>query len=118
MLSNSGINKVLLFGEITGDPFLNKTDKNQNYLCVTIVTKEAIKKGGDLAEHQEFHKIKIAEKLVNQEDLQLQEGQTIYVEGRIHTTAVFDERNIKRYNLEVFASKIEVIRFITAPAIA
>jgi single-strand DNA-binding protein len=112
MLSNSGINKVLLLGQITGDPFINNTNRSENYLCFMLVTNEVIKKGGDNVAHNEYHRIRMPEKLLQQESITLEEGQTIFVEGKIHTTTIIDEQRIKRYNLEIVASKVELISMV------
>lgn len=109
MLSNSGINKVLLLGQVTGGPFINRTDKTETYVCFILVTNEMIKKGVESVVHNEFHKIRMPEKLLQQEALNLEEGQTLFIEGRIHTTTMIDADRIKRYNLEVIASKVELI---------
>jgi single-strand DNA-binding protein len=116
MLSNSGINKVLLLGQITNDPFINSYVNDQNYISVTLVTNEHIKRGDDNVEHNEYHKIKISEKLLSQDRLQLQAGQVVFIEGKIHTSAVIDNDNIKRYNLEVVVNKLEVLNLVAVPA--
>jgi single-strand DNA-binding protein len=116
MLSNSGINKVLLLGQITTDPFVNSYVKDQNYVCVTLVTNEHIKRGDDNVEHNEYHKIKVPEKLLSQDRLQLQPGQVIFVEGKIHTSSVIDNDKIKRYNLEVIVNKLEILNLVAVPA--
>ncbi|RYU91214.1 hypothetical protein EWM62_04550 [Mucilaginibacter terrigena] len=115
MLSNSGINKVLLLGQITGDDFIYKKDTIENYLHFTLVTTESIKKGVLNVEHSEYHKIKVPEKLLSLDKLQLLPGQIIYLEGRIHTSSFVDENRIKRYNVEVLVSKIEVLKLIAEP---
>lgn len=112
MLSNSGINKVLLLGQVTGGPFMNRTDKTETYVCFTLVTNEMIKKGADSVGHSEFHKIRIPEKLMQQEALSLEEGQTLFIEGKIHTTTMIDADHVKRYNLEIFANKVELISMV------
>jgi single-strand DNA-binding protein len=114
MLSNSGINKVLLLGQITNDPFINSYVNDQTYVSVTLVTNEQVKRGDDTVEHKEYHKIKIPEKLVFQDKLQLQAGQIVFIEGKIHTSAVIDNGNIKRYNLEVIVNKLEVLNLVSA----
>jgi single-strand DNA-binding protein len=116
MLSNSGINKVLLLGRITNDPFINSYVKDQSYVSVTLITNENIKRGDDNVEHTEYHKIKIPEKLLSQDRLQLQAGQVVFIEGKIHTSAIIDTGNIKRYNLEVIVNKLEVLNWVALPA--
>ena len=109
MLSNSGINKVLLLGQITDEPFKNQSSKSIDYLCIRLLTTENIKKGNESAEHNEYHNIKIPEKLITQEALYLAPGQTLYIEGKIQTTSFTDEMRIKRYNLEILANKVEIV---------
>ncbi|MCQ6958928.1 single-stranded DNA-binding protein [Mucilaginibacter aquariorum] len=116
MLSNSGINKVLLLGQITNDPFIDSYVNDQRYVSVTLVTNEQIKRGDDTVEHNEYHKIKIPEKMVSQDRLQLQAGQVVFIEGKIHTSAVIDNDNIKRYNLEVIVNKLEVLNLVSVTA--
>jgi single-strand DNA-binding protein len=116
MLSNSGINKVLLLGQITNDPFINSNVKDQNYISVTLVTNEQIKRGEDIVEHNEYHKIKVPEKLLSQDRLQLQAGQVLFVEGKIHTSSVIDDNRIKRYNLEIIVNKLEVLNLVVITA--
>jgi single-strand DNA-binding protein len=116
MLSNSGINKVLLLGQVTSDPFVNKTDRADSYTCFTLVTNESIKKGSDNVGHAEYHQIKISQKLLQQEVLHLEAGQTLFIEGKIHTTTTMDAQRIKRYDLEVVASKVELISMVPVTA--
>jgi single-strand DNA-binding protein len=116
MLSNSGINKVLLLGQVTNDPFINKTDKTESYVCFTLVTNEQVKKGSDNVLHSEYHHIKISDRLLQQEGLNLEEGQMLFIEGKIHTTTTTDAQRIKRYNLEVVASKVELISMVPVTA--
>ena len=112
MLSNSGINKVLLLGKITNDPFISCYVRDQNYVSATLVTSEHVKRGDDNVEHKEYHKIKIPEKLLFQDRLQLKAGQVVFIEGKIHTDAIIDNDNIKRYNLEVIVNKLEILNLV------
>ncbi|AMR33791.1 hypothetical protein A0256_21305 [Mucilaginibacter sp. PAMC 26640] len=113
MLSNTGINKVILMGTTSG-PFLNVTDRNQEFLCFDLITTEYIKKGYDQIEHQEYHHIKASEKLITQESLSIVEGQTLYIEGKIQTTSFVDEQRIKRYRLEIIANRLDILSTIDA----
>ena len=65
MLSNTGINKIILLGQVTEHPKLNATANNQRFLYFTLVTNEIIKKGQDNIEHKEYHNIKILENWLN-----------------------------------------------------
>jgi single-strand DNA-binding protein len=109
MLSNTGINKIILLGQISQEPQLDTVADKQKFLCFTLVTNEVIKKGHDNVEHKEYHNIKIPEKLITQDTLYLGLGQTLYIEGKIQTTSFIDDKHIKRYNLEIVANKIDVL---------
>lgn len=109
MLSNTGINKIILLGQISKVPRVHTFGNEQKQLCFTLLTVENIKKGNDSIEHEEYHNIRIPEKIMLQDVLNLEVGQTIYIEGKIQTTSFVDEQHIKRYNLEIVANKVEVI---------
>ena len=112
MLSNTGINKIILLGQVSNEAELKRSANNQRHWCFTLVTVEAIKKGSDTVEHHEYHNIKISEKLVEFEAFMLETGQTLYIEGKIQTTSFVDQIGVKRYNLEILASKVEAVKSV------
>ena len=116
MLSNTGINKIILLGQIYQEPQLDMVTDKQKFLCFTLVTNEVIKKGNENVEHKEYHSIKIPEKLITQDALDLGIGQTLYIEGKIQTTSFIDDKRIKRYNLEIVANKIDVLNPVPSVA--
>jgi single-strand DNA-binding protein len=111
MLSNTGINKVILLGTAKG-PFLQNADKGQSFLCFNLVTTEYIKKGYQQTEHHEYHNIKVPEKLIAQDSLYLGEGQSLFIEGKIQTTSFYDNQKIKRYVLEIIATRVDILSTI------
>lgn len=114
MHSNTGINKVILMGDISGPPLIN-SDSTQSFVCFDLVTSEYIRKGYEQVEHKEFHHIKVPEKLIQQDSLSIFEGLTLYIEGKIHTNAFIDEQRIKRYRLEIIANRIEILSGVDVP---
>jgi single-strand DNA-binding protein len=111
MLSNTGINKVILLGTAK-EPFRQSAEKGQSFLCFNLVTTEYIKKGYDQTEHHEYHKIKVPEKLIAQDSLHLAEGQSLFIEGKIQTTSYHDEQRVKRYSLEIIATRVDILSTI------
>lgn len=111
MLSNTGINKVILLGTAK-EPFKETIDRGQSFLCFNLVTTEYIKKGYEQTEHHEYHKIKVPEKLIAQDSLHLAEGQSLFIEGKIQTTSYYDEQRVKRYSLEIIATRIDILSTI------
>lgn len=114
MHSNAGVNKVLLMGQVDSTSILQKTENSQLYTCITLLTKETISKGSDKIEHYEYHKLNIPQKLLQQQSLNLQPGQMLYVEGKVQTKTFTDEQQIRRYNSEIMASKIELLHTYAA----
>ncbi|MFA6084470.1 single-stranded DNA-binding protein [Mucilaginibacter sp.] len=110
MLSNTGINKIILLGQIYQEPQMSADVNRNKFLYFTLVTNEVIKKGQDSVEHNEYHNIKIPEKLITQDALCLEFGQTLYIEGKIQTTSFMDDLHVKRYNLEIVVNKVEVVK--------
>ncbi|MBD1394455.1 single-stranded DNA-binding protein [Mucilaginibacter glaciei] len=115
MLSNTGINKVILLGQVTNDPHSGILGKLK-FSCFTIVTNEVIKKGTENTEHNEYHNIRVPEKLMEQESLQIAIGQTLYIEGKIQMSSFVDETRVKRYLSDIVANKVEIINFVMVNA--
>jgi single-strand DNA-binding protein len=117
MLSNTGVNRVMLLGALQ-EPFAETTEQDgSSFLCFNLVTTEYLKKGYQQTEHHEYHKIKVPQKLIVQDNLRLAAGQWLFVEGRIHTTAYYDGQKIKRYNLEIVATRVDILSTIDSNAL-
>jgi single-strand DNA-binding protein len=111
MLSNTGINKVILLGTAK-EPFRETTDRGQTFLCFNLVTTEYVKKGYEQTEHHEYHQIKVPEKLITQDSLYLADGQSLFIEGKIQTSSYYDEQRVKRYSLEIVATRVDILSTI------
>lgn len=111
MLSNSGVNKVILLGIAEG-PFEQKMAGGLLFLCFNLITAEQMKKGTNYVEHRESHRIRIPEKLFTPEVTGLANGITLFIEGRISTTSYIDDQRIKRYNLDIVANKVDVLGMV------
>lgn len=116
MLSNAGVNKVLLLG-VTQQLFEEKLIGDQSFLCFELITAEPIKKGTIFVDHHEIHSIMVPQKLIEQDSLNLISGQTLYIEGKIQTTASYDSKKVKRYKLAIIASRVEILVSIIVPVV-
>lgn len=112
MLSDTGINKAILLGQITTKAEIKSDYGRQSFACFTLVTVESVKKGQTTVEHKEYHAIRVPEKLMFSEKLQLEVGMTVYIEGKIQTNSFIDLSRVKRYILEIVANKLEVLNLI------
>lgn len=112
MLTNSGINKVFLVGNIGKEPRLHNFQDQQEVLCFPLITTEVIKKNGEDFDLTEWHNIKIPKAVATATDLQLQKGHLLYLEGKIQTRSFYDEEQVKKYKLEIIVIKFQVLNTI------
>jgi single-strand DNA-binding protein len=115
MFTNSGINKVFLVGCIGKEPKTHNFQDQQEVVCFPLVTTEVIKKGGEDFELTEWHNIKIPKDIATTCPHQLQKGHLLYLEGKIQTRSFYDEQQIKKYKLEIIATKLQVLNAVPAP---
>lgn len=106
MRDNTGINKIFLLGQIATEPHLHrgKTDEYR----FTLITKEVHDKKGEEVEHLEYHNVRLPMTLLLHH-IQPQQGQSVHIEGKIHTEAWTDEQGVKRYSTEIIALQFNVL---------
>ncbi|MDT3405555.1 single-stranded DNA-binding protein [Mucilaginibacter terrae] len=105
-MSNDGINKVLLAGQITAEPRWHD-EGNERMLCFTLTTKEIIFSQKEDIEHLENHRIKIPEKSHALKRFTFKKDDIVFVQGKLHTRSFIDAENIKRYKTEVIANQVD-----------
>lgn len=98
-------------GRVSGQPHW-QTTKTQRYLCFTLITEERIKKGRDYQVHEESHTISMPEAYAPTEILN--NGDVLYVQGRLQTRSFLDEKTVRHYRTEIVASNIDIV----TPALA
>lgn len=106
-MAGTGLNKVLLIGNLGKDPEFKYTPGGQAVATFSLATTEKFSdKGGQRQERTEWHNIvawgKTAE-LVNQ---YLKKGRTVYIEGRLTTRSWDDKDGVKKYKTEIVASSV------------
>ena len=97
-----GVNKVILIGNLGGDPD-TRYMPNGNAVCnVTLATSDSWKdkNTGQLQERTEWHRVVFFGKLAEIAGQYLRKGSKIYVEGRLQTRE-WEKDGIKRYTTEV-----------------
>jgi single-strand DNA-binding protein len=105
---NSGINKVVLLGNIYKNGRLHDY-KQQKFFHFTLVTDESFKKRGETLTNSEFHNIKIPVFLVEAEIENFNKGRLIYIEGKIQTNSFIDNSGVKRYKTEVWVHQYKFL---------
>lgn len=112
MFTNSGINKVFLVGTVGKDPQLHNFQNEYEVLCFPLITNEVIKKDGEDFELTEWHNVKIPKAVAASNSLQLQKGHLLYLEGKIQTRSFCDEKQVKKYKLEIMVIKFQVLNTV------
>ncbi len=102
-----GVNKVILVGNLGGDPETKKTASGQTITLFNIATSNSwTNRDGQKQEHTEWHRIVVWGKLAETCGEYLAKGRKVYVEGRLQTRSWEDDKGQKRYTTEVVASQV------------
>ena len=107
----AGINKVILIGNLGGDPEVRYTPSGVAVAQFNIATSEEWKDkdSGEKKERTEWHRIVAWRRLGEICGEYLSKGQQVYVEGRIQTNAWEDKEGNKRYTTEIIANTVQFL---------
>ena len=104
---STGINKVILVGNVGADPEVRNTDNGTRVAHFTLATNVRwTDENGDKKEHTEWHRIVAWKKLADLSGAHLKKGRLIYVEGKLRTHEWQDAADQKRVTTEVVAQRI------------
>lgn len=97
-----GLNKVMLIGNLGGDPELRYTESNIPVASFSLATNESYKdQNGNLVERTEWHRCVAWRKLAELFGEYLKKGSKVYVEGKLQTRSWDDKEGNKRYTTEI-----------------
>lgn len=103
----SGVNKVILIGNLGADPEVKFTGGGQAVANFRIATSESWKdKEGKKQERCEWHRIVVWGKLAELCGQYLKKGRQCYVEGRLQTREWTDKEGKKNYTTEIVATGV------------
>ena len=103
----SGVNKVILIGNLGSDPEVRYTQGGQAFANFNIATSESwTDKAGQRQDKTEWHKIVAWGKLAELCGEYLSKGRQVYVEGKLQTRPWEDRDGNKRSTTEVTAREI------------
>jgi len=102
----SGINKVILVGNIGQKPELKYSSNGKAVCNLSIATSESWtdKTTGQKKEKTEWHKVCLFEKLAEIAGKYLDKGSKVYVEGKMQTRKWTDSNGVEKYTTEVVVS--------------
>ncbi len=107
----AGINKVILIGNLGGDPEVRYTPSGSAVATFNIATSEEWKDkdSGEKKERTEWHRIVAWNKLGEICGEYLSKGRQVYVEGRLQTRSWEDRDGNKRYTTEIVAATVQFL---------
>jgi len=107
----SGINKVIIVGNLGQDPEVRYTPAGQPVANFTVATSEAWtdKQSGEKKDRVEWHRIVVWGKQAELARDYLKKGRQVYLEGSLQTRSWNDKNDVKRYTTEIVAKTIQFL---------
>lgn len=106
-----GVNKVILVGNVGGEPEVRYLPSGGAVTSLSIATTEAWKdkQTGDKQERTEWHKVVCFNRLAEIAGEYFHKGSKLYVEGSLRTRKWQDQQGQDRYTTEIVASDIQIL---------
>jgi len=106
----TGINKVILIGNLGRDPEIQKFDNGVKKASFSLATTETFKnREGEKTQHTEWHNIILWRGLAEIAENYLRKGSTIYLEGKIRRREWEDKEGQKRYTTEILGDTMTML---------
>jgi single-strand DNA-binding protein len=102
-MASRGVNKVILMGNLGGDPEVRFAANGNAIANITIATSETWrdKASGEQREKTEWHRVVLFGKTAEIAGEYLRKGSQVYVEGQLQTRKWQDQNGQDRYTTEV-----------------
>lgn len=106
-----GINKVILVGNIGGDPDVRYMPNGNAVTTLSVATSESWKdkETGNKQERTEWHRVVCFNRLGEIAGEYVRKGSKLYVEGSLRTRKWQDPQGQDRYTTEIVASDIQML---------
>ena len=106
----SGVNKVILVGNLGANPEMRFTQGGQAVANLRIATTERwTDKSGQRQESTEWHRVVLFGKTAEIAGQYLTKGRQVYIEGRIRTRQWQDQSGQKRYTTEIVGTNLTLL---------
>ncbi|WP_027857428.1 single-stranded DNA-binding protein [Marinobacterium jannaschii] len=106
-----GVNKVILVGNLGGDPEVRYMPSGGAVTNVTIATSESWKdrNTGQQQERTEWHRVVFFNRLAEIAGEYLRKGSKVYVEGSLRTRKWQDQSGQDKYTTEIVAAEMQML---------
>jgi single-strand DNA-binding protein len=115
------INKVILVGNVGGDPEVRSLESGVKVARIRLATTERYtdRQTNETKELTEWHTVTLWRNLADVVDKYVHKGSQLYIEGSLRTREWTDKDNQKRYTTEIMANEMKLLgRRMDAPASA
>jgi single-strand DNA-binding protein len=110
MAERGSLNRVMLIGNLGGDPELRYTANGTAVANLSLATNEVwTDKEGNKVERTEWHRIIVWRKLAEICNEYLSKGSKVFFEGKLRTRSWEDKDGIKRYTTEIEADNMVML---------
>lgn len=104
----SGINKVIIIGNLGQDPDMRYTPTGAAVCSISVATTESWNKDGQKQEKTEWHRVVIWNKRAEVCAKYLFKGSKVYIEGKLQTRS-FEKDGVKKYITEIIATDVQFL---------
>ena len=106
-----GINKVIIVGNLGGDPETRYMPSGSAVTNITVATNESWKdkQTGEQKDRTEWHKVAMFNRLAEIAAEYLRKGSQVYIEGKLRTRKWQDKNGQDRWTTEIIADEMQML---------
>ncbi len=106
----AGVNKVILLGNLGGDPEVRALPSGVKVANINIATSESYTgKDGQRVEQTEWHRVELWDNLATLAEQYLKKGNQVYVEGKIRSEEWQDKSGVTMRGYRIRATSMNLI---------
>ena len=111
IMARSGINKVILVGNLGKDPDMRYTAGGDAVANLSIATSESWNddQTGEKKEKTEWHRVVFFRRIAEVCGEYLKKGSSVYIEGSLRTRDWEDDQGNKRYTTEIIGREMQML---------
>tara|TARA_R110002126_G_scaffold215249_1_gene361380 strand:+ start:637 stop:1068 length:432 start_codon:yes stop_codon:yes gene_type:complete len=109
-MASKGVNKVILVGNVGGDPETRYMPNGNAVTNITLATSETWKdkNNGEQQERTEWHRCTFYQRLAEIVAEYVKKGSKLYVEGRLQTRT-WEQDGVKKYATDIICHEMQML---------
>ena len=111
-MARSGINKVILLGNLGADPELRTTAGGDAVATISIATSDSWKdkNTGEEQQKTEWHRVVFFRRMAEEVGQYLKKGSSVYIEGQLQTNS-YEDKNTgeKKFSTQIVARDMQML---------